>query len=178
MNLIKLIINMRYKSKMIRHEQSYGPHFNEELALKAVSNMENEDGTHGAHWSIDETTTVANQYNVNLKTVKFNKYDWFVALNMIYSDYFRAIVNITNTDHVKSFVELTKAWLNDKDVDEGKMWHYYVDIMCDECDDDYDDEYYDYGIRARGKMKRNRYDYDDYDRYDDRRYEPYKLSRY
>lgn len=186
MNLIKFIktiINMREKSRMIRHEQTYGPHFNEELALRAVSKMENEDGTRGAHWSIEETTTVANQYNVNLKSAKYNKYDWFVALNMIYSDYFRAVVNMTSSDHIKSFVELTKAWLNDKDITEGKMWYYYCYLMREDvredCDyDDEDDEYYDYGVQARGRMKRPRYYEDDYERNRERRYEPYRLSRY
>lgn len=26
---------------------------------------------------------------------------------------------------------LAKAWLNDKDIEEGKMWYYYCYIMCD-----------------------------------------------
>lgn len=80
--------------KMFRtkaYEQEYGPHFNEEQARKAVNKMENEDGTRGPHWSLAETTSVANQYGVKL-TEKFNKYDWFVALNMVYSDYYAVIV--------------------------------------------------------------------------------------
>lgn len=54
------------------YEAEHGPHFNEEHARKAVSKMENEDGTRGPHWSvlvfldptsftnrqIDNTTTV------------------------------------------------------------------------------------------------------------------------
>lgn len=46
------------------YEAEHGPHFNEEHARKAVSKMENEDGTRGPHWSIEETTTLANQYGV------------------------------------------------------------------------------------------------------------------
>jgi hypothetical protein len=34
---------MRERLKIERHEAMYGPHFNEECALKAVSKMENED---------------------------------------------------------------------------------------------------------------------------------------
>ncbi|MFR4670901.1 MAG: hypothetical protein ACLT69_13800, partial [Intestinibacter bartlettii] len=60
-----------------------------------------------------------------------NKYDWYVALNMIRSDYYRAVVTMTSSDHIKYFVELAKAWLNDKDIEEGKMWYYYCYIMCD-----------------------------------------------
>lgn len=44
------------------YEAEHGPHFNEEHARKAVNKMENEDGTRGQHWSLEETTALANQY--------------------------------------------------------------------------------------------------------------------
>lgn len=69
------------------YEAEHGPHFNEEHARKAVSKMENEDGTRGPHWSVEETTALASQYGINLGS-RFNRYDWFVALNMVYSDYY------------------------------------------------------------------------------------------
>lgn len=72
------------------YEKEHGPHFNEEYARKAVMKMENEDGTRGPHWSLEETTTLASQYGIALGS-KFNRYDWFVALNMVYSDYYRVI---------------------------------------------------------------------------------------
>lgn len=84
--IIKSINAMRERLKIERHEAMYGPHFNEECALKAVSKMENEDGSRGEHWSLEETTSIANQYGINLKGEKYNKYDWYVALNMIRSD--------------------------------------------------------------------------------------------
>lgn len=71
------------------YEAEHGPHFNEEHARKAVSKMENEDGTRGPHWSVEETTALASQYGINLGS-RFNRYDWFVALNMVYSDYYNA----------------------------------------------------------------------------------------
>lgn len=117
--IIKSINAMRERLKIERHEAMYGPHFNEECALKAVSKMENEDGSRGEHWSLEETTSIANQYGINLKGEKYNKYDWYVALNMIRSDYYRAVVTMTSSDHIKYFVELAKAWLNDKDIEEG-----------------------------------------------------------
>lgn len=80
--IIKSINAMRERLKIERHEAMYGPHFNEECALKAVSKMENEDGSRGEHWSLEETTSIANQYGINLKGEKYNKYDWYVALNM------------------------------------------------------------------------------------------------
>lgn len=68
------------------YEMEHGPHFNEEHASKAVMKMENEDGTRGPHWSLEETSALASQYGISLSG-KFNRYDWFVALNMVYSDY-------------------------------------------------------------------------------------------
>ena len=161
------------KEKLERHEHSYGPHFNEECAMKAVKKMENEDGTKGPRWSVEEAERVAQQYGVNLKNEKFNKYDWFVALNMIRSDFYRAVVNMTGSDNVKHFVELTKAWLNDKDIEEGKMWFYFRYVMCEEGreeDDEWEEESnYNHARRGRsGRMnmyRKRHHDYydDDYD---------------
>lgn len=36
------------------YEAEHGPHFDEEMARKAVSKMENEDGSRGQRWSIEE----------------------------------------------------------------------------------------------------------------------------
>lgn len=79
------------------YEAEHGPHFNEEHARKAVSKMENEDGTRGPHWSVEETTALASQYGINLGS-RFNRYDWFVALNMVYSDYYKVIISMTNAE--------------------------------------------------------------------------------
>lgn len=160
------------KKKLEHYEQMYGPHFNEECAQKAVKKMENEDGSKGPRWSIEEAERVAAQYGINLKSDKFNKYDWFVALNMIRSDFYRAVVNMTGSDNIKHFVELTKAWLNDKDIEEGKMWFYFKYVMCEEGredDDDYD-EAGNYARRGRrsGRMSMDPYHKSQYgDYYDD-----------
>lgn len=57
--IIKSINAMRERLKIERHEAMYGPHFNEECALKAVSKMENEDGSRGEHWSLEETISTS-----------------------------------------------------------------------------------------------------------------------
>lgn len=55
------------------YEMEHGPHFNEEHARKAVMKMENEDGTRGPHWSLEETSALASQYGISLSG-KFNRY--------------------------------------------------------------------------------------------------------
>lgn len=96
------------------YEMEHGPHFNEEHARKAVMKMENEDGTRGPHWSLEETSALASQYGISLSG-KFNRYDWFVALNMVYSDYYKVLLNITGSNNIKHYIEFAKAWLNDID---------------------------------------------------------------
>lgn len=75
------------------YEQEHGPHFDEVMAHKAVSKMENEDGSRGPHWSIEETTALASQHGISLSN-RFNRYDWYVALNMIYSDFYKVIESL------------------------------------------------------------------------------------
>lgn len=166
---------MKNKKKFERYEHMYGPHFNEEYALMAVEHMVNEDGTKGAHWSIEQTTAVAQQYGINLNTGKYNRYDWFVTMNMFYSDYYKAVIAMTNSDNVKYYVDLSKAWLEDKDVDEGKMWYYYKYVICDkfrevEDEDEEYDEYDEYEYHQPRTSRRSTYerDIDDWD--DNRRY--------
>lgn len=119
------------------YEAINGPHFDESSARKAVKAMENEDGSRGPHWSVEETTSVANQLGINLKSEKHNKWDWYVAMNMMWSDYYKAVVAMTGNSNTKHFAELAKAWICDKDIADGKMWHYFVYLMCDDEDNDY-----------------------------------------
>lgn len=147
------------------YEAINGPHFDEEHARYAVEGMENEDGTKGPHWTVEETTSVANQMGINLRSEKHNKWDWYVAMNMIYSDFYKAVVAMTGSNNTKHFAELTKAWICDKDISEGKMWHYYVYIMCDDEENDY--KAYEHEYR-KGNYSLNRYrepEYLDYDKY-------------
>lgn len=182
------------------YEMEHGPHFNEEHARKAVMKMENEDGTRGPHWSLEETTALASQYGISLSG-KFNRYDWFVALNMVYSDYYKVLLNITGSNNIKHYIEFAKAWLNDKDIDEGKMWYYYQYVMCDkireaemECYEEelekHEEDEETYGMFRRGSRGRSRggmrmyrsyplrrnedlEEYDKFERESEREYNPY-----
>lgn len=168
------------KAKLDKHSRMYGPHFNEECAMHAVKKMENEDGTRGAHWTLEQTSQLAQQFGIDLTSDHFNKYDWFVALNMIYSDFCKVISLIPTPNKTKLFVDFAKAWLHDKDIEEGKMWYYFVYIMCEEGreEDDDDDDYsghYAYARgrgRGRGRMALyHKHHYDDYDDEDEDEYE-------
>lgn len=96
------------------YEAINGPHFDEEHARYAVEGMENEDGTKGPHWTVEETTSVANQMGINLKSEKHNKWDWFVAMNMIYSDFYLAAMGNqnNNTDLLMQAINGNKDAIN------------------------------------------------------------------
>ena len=84
-----------------------------------VEEMHNEDGTIGGHWTVEQTEQVAMQYGISFD--KFNKYDWNYVMNMIYSDYYGAIGNNT-----ESYVKVAKKFIMDKDAPEGKALKYYI----------------------------------------------------
>lgn len=91
-----------------------GYHLNEELAKQWVADMVNKDGTHGEHWSIDQTQ----QYND-----RHNKYEWYAIMNMMYSDYHNPKFNVTD------YAEMAKNWFNDPDAHEGKTLRYYMLVV-------------------------------------------------
>lgn len=55
------------------YEAEHGPHFNEEHARKAVSKMENEDGTRGPHWSVIVDITIQCNGETKKFTIPENK---------------------------------------------------------------------------------------------------------
>lgn len=103
------------------YKEVYGCHFNKWLLEKATSQMKNEDGTVGAHWTLEQTNSVAKSNGVSFD--KFNEYDWNYVMNMIFSDYYGAI-----PDDLNYYVKLSKRFLEDKDADYGKAYHYYMSV--------------------------------------------------
>lgn len=113
------------------YEAEHGPHFNEEHARKAVSKMENEDGSRGQHWSIEETTALANQHGIRLDD-KFNKYDWYVALNMVYSDYYIVTDNsigLTVATDKQQIINMVKATYDEYKAKKEAMVKYDEEMV-------------------------------------------------
>lgn len=100
----------------------YGEHFCKETAECAVHMMKNGDGTCGEHWTLEQTTSVANQQGIKFE--HFNEYDWYYVLNMMRSDYYEMYKDDTN-----SYIKLAKCWLMDKDVAKGKAFRYWMHVV-------------------------------------------------
>ena len=107
--------------EIILYKDVYGCQFTKWLLDKALSKMENEDGTTGGHWTLEQTTSVAKSNGIEF--IHFNEYDWCYTLNMIYSDYYGAVPN-----DVSTYVEIAKKFLCDKDAPEGKALRYYLEM--------------------------------------------------
>ena len=101
------------------YKKVYGKHFCDWLLEKATKNMINEDGTHGPHWTVEQTTDAARNNGITFK--EYNEYDWNYVMNMIYSDYFGAVNDDTNI-----YVRMSKKFLQDKDAKDGKALCYYL----------------------------------------------------
>ena len=97
------------------------PYLDEHSAYEITSKFVNKDGTRGAHWTKSQVDEVAVKYNIDTKGHLFNCWDLYVAMNMIYSDYYKP------TRPFEDYVELTKDWLTDPDwKTPGKTKDYFM----------------------------------------------------
>ena len=99
----------------------YGHHFTKWLLEKALKNMENEDGSIGGHWNVEQTSSVARSNGIEFN--HFNEYDFNYVMNMIYSDYYGSVPNDVNT-----YAKMAKKFLCDKDAEDGKALKYYLSV--------------------------------------------------
>ena len=99
--------------------------FNEDDARRWTEHMENDDGSMGAHWTLEQTTAVANSIGVHV-----DPWIWFAALNMEYSDNFD-VAQKYGLDRPEYYADLAKAFLFDKDGGgpEAKIAGYYHGIV-------------------------------------------------
>lgn len=106
--------------ELIAYKAMHGCHFTAYTLEKALKHMQNEDGSTGGHWSLSQTTSLANANKVNFVT--FNEYDFNYVMNMMYSDYYGHL----NSNDSSAYIKLAKAFLYDKDAPEGKAFRYYL----------------------------------------------------
>ena len=93
-------------------------HFDMSTAQKWVDGMKNDDGTHGAHWTIEQTTSVAASLDIPLDTI--SEYCWWATMNMMYSDYVNVAIDY-KVDVPDFYANLAEAFLFDKDAGSPKQ---------------------------------------------------------
>ena len=99
--------------------------FTEDDAKAWTARMENEDGTTGPHWTMEQTDAVANITGVHVKPCT-----WWTAMNVMYSDYYGVAAKY-GLDRPEFYADLAKAFLMDKDAGgaEAKMAGYYHGVV-------------------------------------------------
>ena len=99
--------------------------FTENDARRWTEHMENDDGSIGPHWTLEQTTAVANSIGVHV-----DPWIWFAALNMEYSDNFD-VAQKYGLDRPEYYADLAKAFLFDEDGGgpEAKIAGYYHGIV-------------------------------------------------
>lgn len=99
--------------------------FTEDDARRWTEHMENDDGSMGAHWTLEQTTAVANSIGVHV-----DPWIWFAALNMEYSDN-SDVAQKYGLDRPEYYADLAKAFLFDEDGGgpEAKIAGYYHGIV-------------------------------------------------
>ena len=96
----------------------------EHLAKEWTAMMENEDGTKGPHWSMEQIKKVIEQRGIPGDPVEI-----WVAMNMMYSDYCKVAKKL-GVNTMDFYAEMARAFLDDKDAGaHDKLTAYYEYIV-------------------------------------------------
>lgn len=105
-------------------ESTYLPPLDAEAAETWGTRMDNADGTHGAHWTMDQVRQLMAQRGINCPLPAF-----YAALNAMYSDYVGVAKKHGVGGSMDYYVDMALAWLDDKDAVPDKAaayWQYIV----------------------------------------------------
>lgn len=89
-----------------------GPLFTKEQAQHAVACLENEDGSTGEYWTIEETTSALNSKGIKIENEHFNENDFYYMMNFIHS----TIPDLGSPD---MYIKNALAWLRSKNSPHG-----------------------------------------------------------
>lgn len=95
-----------------------------EMAEEWMMGLENEDGTKGPHWSMDQARQVMQQRGIEADPATY----WAV-LNMMYSDYCKVFKKHGVGDRVDFYADMAAAWINDRDADPKKKTAAYYQYV-------------------------------------------------
>lgn len=97
------------------------PFFNKDIAERWMEGLQNDDGSRGPHWSLEDVKTLMKQRGINEDPVRV-----WAAMNAEYSD--GVTVNRKyGVDRPEYYLDLACAkWLHDKDAVHDKLAAYYT----------------------------------------------------
>ena len=111
-----------------REDQPEAAEFDRETAMQWAERMQNADGSTGPHWTMEQTTAVAE--SMGIQEHEIPRWAWGVTMNMMYSDYYPVAVEF-GINRPEFYAALAKAFLLDKDGPgpERKLMEYYEHIV-------------------------------------------------
>jgi hypothetical protein len=104
------------------HEITEGKKLNEEMATSWVHSMK----PYGEHWTKEQTDSVMEGQGFSI-----DELDFYAAMNMVYSDYYKAIETdqMTEEEKLNAYIKLAYYFIKDEDFGENKMYEYYKTII-------------------------------------------------
>ena len=87
-----------------------------------VQNMDNADGTQGAHWTMEQTSPYKDTRNISVPD-----WEWYAVMNMMYSDYSKTAQK-NGVFRPEFFADMAAAFLSDKYAPDDKAGRYYHSI--------------------------------------------------
>lgn len=93
-----------------------------------VAHMANEDGSTGGHWTMEQTSAVAESLGISWDRI--TPWCWWVTMNMMYSDY-SGVAEKYGVSIAEFYADMACAFLMDKDAPgaKEKLGAYYHGIV-------------------------------------------------
>lgn len=107
--------DMYDKYAMCIYKMANGYALNQEMADEVVAGMK----PYGEHWTMEQTTSVKNQYGYT----DVNNIDFWVVMNSAYNDY-RDIFK----ENLDVYAKWSYAFIKDEDAKEGKVFNYFTKV--------------------------------------------------
>ena len=95
-----------------------------ETATEWSKRLQNEDGSTGPHWTLEQAKQLATQRSIPADPLEF-----WLALNLMYSDYSKVAKKHNVGGSIDFYVDMAKAFLDDKDAGPDKLAKYYEFVV-------------------------------------------------
>lgn len=110
--------SFRYRETEGHVQKEQTEPLNEMQVKRWLKEMQNEDGTSGAHFGKDSAEALRRAHCPSCDELEF-----YAALNMIYSDYCK-VAKQMGVDRPEFYAFMAKAFLDDKDAEDDKLLKY------------------------------------------------------
>lgn len=104
------------------HEATEGKKLDETMATSWVNSMK----PYGEHWTKEQTDSVREKQGFSVE-----EFDFYAAMNMVYSDYYKAIETdeMSEEEKLNAYIKLAYYFIKDEDFGDNKMYEYYKTIV-------------------------------------------------